>query len=112
MEHDTSLRQRNGLLPFHYIPAIKNPVAANGLISKLCAARVVEKEYYDLKFANDFLAYLAEFNQGDLRSKAATVGGWRSMMNGYDNSLKTLSDEEIGTTIVLLDFFMQKTVVR
>ena len=87
-------------------------MAANGLISKLCEARVVEKEDYDLKFTNAFLAYLTKFNRRDLRSKAATLEGWRSMMNGYDDSLGSLSDEEIGMIIVLLDFFMEKMVIR
>lgn len=87
-------------------------MAANGLISKLCAARVVERENYDLRFANDFCAYLAQYNQRNLRNKAATVEGWRSIMNGYNNSLRTISDEEIGMTIVLLDYFLEKVAVR
>jgi len=87
-------------------------MAANGLISKLCAARVVERENCDLRFANDFCTYLAQYNEGNLRNKAATVEGWRSIMHGYDNSLSTISDEEIGTTIVLLDYFLEKVAVR
>ena len=87
-------------------------MAANGLISKLCAARVVERENHDLRFANDFCSYLAQYNQRNLRNKAATVEGWRNIMTGYDNSLKTISDEEIGMTIVLLDYFLEKVAVR
>jgi len=87
-------------------------MAASGLISKLCAGRVVERENHDLKFANDFCSYLAQYNQGNLRNKAATVEGWRNIITGYDNSLKTISDEEIGMTIVLLDYFLEKVAVR
>lgn len=87
-------------------------MAASGLISKLCAGRVVERENHDLKFANDFCSYLSQYNQGNLRNKAATVEGWRNIMTGYDNSLKTISDEEIGLTIVLLDYFLKKVAVR
>jgi hypothetical protein len=43
--------------------------------------------------------------------KAATVEGWRDIMLDYDR-VTTLSDEEIGMTIVLLDYFLQKTSAK
>jgi hypothetical protein len=87
-------------------------MAANGLISKLCAARVVERENHDLRFANDFCTYLAQYNRRNLRNRAATVEGWRNIMTSYHNSLRTISDEEIGMTIMLLDYFLEKVAVR
>jgi len=94
------------------IAAKQTIVAASGLISKLCAARVVEKESHDLRFTNDFCTYLAQYNQRNLRNKAATVEGWRNIMTCYHNSLRTISDEEIGMTIMLLDYFLEKVAVR
>ena len=89
-----------------------NIMAASGLISKLCGARVVEKENYDLRFANDFCTYLAQYNQGNLRNRAATLEGWRDILTSYDKSLETISDKEIGMTIVLLDYFLARVAVR
>lgn len=86
-------------------------MSATGLISKLCAARIAERGISGLRFTNDFCAYLAQYNQGHLRMKAATVEGWRDIMLDYDR-VTTLSDEEIGMTIVLLDYFLQKTSAK
>ena len=66
----------------------------------------------ELRFTNEFCAYLAQYNQGNLRIKAATVEGWRDIMLDFDPNLKALSDEEISMTIVLLDYFLQKASVK
>ena len=73
---------------------------------------MVEKENYDLRFAGDFCTFLAQYNQRNLRNRAATLEGWRKILTSYDSSLETISDEEIGITIVLLDYFLDKAVIR
>jgi hypothetical protein len=87
-------------------------LSATGLISKLSAAKIVESGISELRFTNEFCAYLAQYNQGNLRIKAATVEGWRDIMLDFDPNLKSLSDEEISMTIVLLDYFLQKASVK
>jgi len=86
-------------------------MSATGLIGKLCAAKIAERGITGLRFTNDFCTYLAKYNQGNLRIKAASVEGWREIMLNYDHGT-TLSDEEIGMTIVLLDYFLQKVSVN
>jgi hypothetical protein len=83
-----------------------------GLISKLCITGVAEREIHELRFTDRFCAYLSQYNQRHLRSKAGTIEGWREIMNSFDSRLTALSDEDIGTTIALLDYFLHKVSAR
>jgi hypothetical protein len=83
-----------------------------GLISKLCITGVVEREIHELRFTDRFCAYLSQYNQRHLRSKAGTVQGWREIMTGFDGRLEALSDGDICMTIALLDYFLQKLSAR
>jgi hypothetical protein len=87
-------------------------MTTSGLISKLFDTGVAEREFHELGFSNKFCRHLSHYNERHLRSKAGTVEGWREILSGFDNRLDALSNEEIGMTIVLLDYFLHKVSAR
>lgn len=77
----------------------------NGLIEKLLASGIVVKQGNDLAFSVAFGSYV--YNYAVLhKEKIATLQGWRDMLTSFDRSLESLSAEEIGTTLCLLQFHL------
>ncbi|AIC17265.1 hypothetical protein NVIE_029880 [Nitrososphaera viennensis EN76] len=83
----------------------------NGLINKLLEVNAVEKRKKGITFTVSFRSFLMCNLRGNL-TKAETLEGWRFILSDYHYSLITLSAEEIGATVVLLDYYFQhvKTV--
>lgn len=78
----------------------------NGLIDKLLQVHAVEKEKKGVTFTMSFRSFLVCSLRGNL-TKAETLEGWRFMLADYHYSLVALSAEEIGATVVLLDYYFQ-----
>jgi hypothetical protein len=78
----------------------------NGLIDKLQQVRAVEKHKKDIIFTMSFRKFLVCSLRGDL-TRAETLEGWRIMLAEFHYSLVALSAEEIGATVVLLDYYFQ-----
>jgi len=79
-----------------------------GLIEKLLAAGVVEKRTEDLKFSDDFCKHLVYCNRNYGFKGGGTLEIWRQIMVKFKSGLDGLSDKEIATTIVLLDYFLDR----
>jgi hypothetical protein len=79
-----------------------------GLIEKLLAAGVVEKRTDDLKFSDDFCKHLVYCNRNYGFKGGGTLEVWRQIMVKFKSGLDGLSDKEIATTIVLLDYFLDR----
>jgi hypothetical protein len=79
-----------------------------GLIEKLLAAGVVEKRTEDLKFSDDFCKHLVYCNRNYGFKGGGTLEIWRQIMVKFKSGLNDLSDKEIATTIVLLDYFLDR----
>lgn len=84
----------------------------NGLIDKLHEVHAVEKHKKDVTFTVSFRRFLVCSLRGNM-TKAETLEGWRFILADYHYSLVALSAEEIGATVVLLDYYFQhvKTTV-
>jgi hypothetical protein len=80
----------------------------NGLIEKLLAAGVIEKKIAELKFTDDFCRHLVYYNRNEGFKGGGSLELWRRIMVEYNASLEHLSDKDIATTIVLLDYFLDK----
>jgi hypothetical protein len=83
-----------------------SPIAE--LVDKLVASGVIVKQGSDFAFTVAFGSYV--YNYAVLnRDKIATVKGWREMLAGFDESLESLSAQEIGTTLCLLQYHLDAT---
>jgi hypothetical protein len=91
-------------------PAVNQMVSMQetGLIEKLLAAGVVEKRTDDLKFSDDFCKHLVYCNRNYGFNGGGTLEVWRQIMVKFKSGLDGLSDKEIATTIVLLDYFLDR----
>ncbi|MEO9364140.1 MAG: hypothetical protein ABI348_09590 [Nitrososphaera sp.] len=78
----------------------------NGLIDKLLEVRAVEKQRKGITFTVSFRRFLVCSLRGNL-TKAETLEEWRFILADYNYSLVSLSAEEIGATVVLLDYYFQ-----
>ncbi|AIF83340.1 hypothetical protein NTE_01271 [Candidatus Nitrososphaera evergladensis SR1] len=78
----------------------------NGLIDKLLEVHAVEKQQKGVTFTVSFRRFLVCSLRGN-QTKAETLEGWRFILADYHYSLVTLSAEEIGATVVLLDYYFQ-----
>ena len=79
-----------------------------GLIQKLLAAGVIDKRINELKFSDEFCKHLVSFNNLNGFKGGGTIEVWREILDEFDESLKMISDREVATTIVLLDYFLDK----
>ncbi|MCI0565522.1 MAG: hypothetical protein MN733_44225, partial [Nitrososphaera sp.] len=80
----------------------------SGLIEKLLVAGVIEKRIHELKFTDGFCKHLVYCNHTYGFKGGGTLEVWRKIIVEYDAKLEALSDKEIATTIVLLDYFLDK----
>ena len=80
-------------------------MSSNGLIIKLVIAGAVERQLNELRFTSSLCCHLARYNPEESLS-AGRIDGWRTMLRDFEPSLGSLSDEEISTTITLLDYFL------
>jgi hypothetical protein len=78
---------------------------SNGLIKKLIDEGVVERRGDELRFRDVFCTHLARYSPEDC-FRGGQVEGWRKMFKEFIPSLSSLSDEDIATTTVLLDYFL------
>ncbi|HVX02068.1 MAG TPA: hypothetical protein VHA09_02845 [Nitrososphaera sp.] len=78
----------------------------NGLIEKLLEVHAVEKQKKGITFTMSFRSFLVCRLRRNM-TKAETLEGWRFMLADYHYSLVTLTSEEIGATVVLLDYYFQ-----
>jgi hypothetical protein len=79
-----------------------------GLIGKLHAAGVIDKQIHELKFSDEFCKHLVQHNRAYGFEGAGTLEVWRRILVEFSDSLTVLSDKEVATTIVLLDYFLDK----
>ena len=79
-----------------------------GLVRKLNEAGVVDKLVNELKFSDEFCRHLVAYNQAHGFKGSGTIEIWREILVEFDENLDELSDREVATTIVLLDYFLDK----
>ena len=80
----------------------------HGLIQKLLAAGVIDKRIDEVKFSDEFCKHLVSYNNLNGFKGGGTIEVWRDILDEFDDSLKAISDKEVATTIVLLDYFLDK----
>jgi hypothetical protein len=78
----------------------------NGLIDKLQQVDAVEKRKRGITFTASFRSFLMRSLRGNM-TRAETLEGWRIMLAQFHYSLSALTAEEIGATVVLLDYYFQ-----
>jgi hypothetical protein len=83
-------------------------MSESGLIEKLLVAGVIEKKIHELKFTDNFCKHLVHCNHTYGFKGGGTLELWRKILVEFDAKLDSLSDKEIATTIVLLDYFLDK----
>ena len=79
-----------------------------GLIRKLVAAGVVDKRIDELKFSDEFCKHLVFYNRTRGFKGGGTIEVWRQILVEFNDALGMISDKEVATTIVLLDYFLDK----
>ena len=79
-----------------------------GLIRKLVAAGVVDKRIDELKFSDEFCKHLVFYNRTRGFQGGGTIEVWRQILVEFNDALGMISDKEVATTIVLLDYFLDK----
>lgn len=79
-----------------------------GLIRKLLAAGVIDKRVNELKFSDEFCRHLVVYNKNHGFKGGGTIEVWREILVEFNSSLEMMSDKEVATTIVLLDYFLDK----
>ncbi len=79
-----------------------------GLIQNLLAAGVIDKRVNELKFSDAFCKHLVFYNRASGLRGGGTIETWREIMVEFNKSLEMLSDKDVATTIVLLDYFLDK----
>jgi hypothetical protein len=83
-----------------------------GLVRKLHEAGVVDKHVNELKFSDEFCRHLVAYNQAHGFKGSGTIEIWREILVEFNESLDNMSDREVATTIVLLDYFLDKIATR
>jgi hypothetical protein len=78
------------------------------LIQKLHAAGVIDKRVNELRFSDEFCRHLVAFNRAHGFKGSGTIETWRDILDDFNESLNSMSDKEVATTIVLLDYFLDK----
>lgn len=79
-----------------------------GLIRKLLAAGVIDKRIDQLKFSDEFCRHLVSYNHSHGFKGGGTLETWREILVGFNSGLEIMSDNEVATTIVLLDYFLDR----
>lgn len=77
----------------------------NGLINKLLAIRVVERNGNDVVFTKAFSLFMIGCINRQVKLK--TISECRSAMRRYDSALRYLSDDEVRAVMVLLGFYIE-----
>ncbi len=77
----------------------------NGLINKLLAYRVVERNGNDIVFTKAFSLFMVGCINRQAQLK--TISECRSAMRRYDSALRYLSDDEVRAVMVLLGFYIE-----
>lgn len=75
----------------------------NGLIQKLMQAHAIERCQNDIVFTSQFQRFVTR--QRGRITKEQTLEEWRLVLGAYDCKLMTLTPDEAGATMVLLEFF-------
>ena len=75
-------------------------------MDKLLEVHAIERQKKDVTFTVSFRKFLVCSLRGD-HAKAQTLEGWRFILADYHYSLVALTAEEIGATVVLLDYYFQ-----
>ena len=81
---------------------------SQSLINKLHTAGVIDKHVNELKFSDAFCKQLVAYNRVHGFNGSGTIEIWREILVEFSASLESLSDKEVATTIVLLDYFLDK----
>ena len=79
-----------------------------GLVRKLNLAGVVDKHVNELKFSDEFCRHLVAYNRAHGFKGSGTIEIWREILVEFNESLDEITDREVATTIVLLDYFLDK----
>ena len=79
-----------------------------GLIRKLIAGGVVDKRVNELKFSDEFCKHLVDYNREHNFKGGGTIETWREILTEFNKALEMMSDKDVATTIVLLDYFLDK----
>ena len=78
------------------------------LIQKLHTAGIIDKRVNELRFSDEFCRHLVAFNRAHGFKGSGTIEIWRDILNDFNKSMDSMSDKEVATTIVLLDYFLDK----
>jgi hypothetical protein len=74
-----------------------------GLLERLIAASVTEKQPDRLCLTFSFSSYLLWYSEHN-KSNPGSLEDWKEMLRGFSHSLASLSDEEVAAFIVLVQY--------
>ncbi|HVX01814.1 MAG TPA: hypothetical protein VHA09_01535 [Nitrososphaera sp.] len=75
----------------------------NGLIQKLVEAHAVERQQADIAFTRPFQRFVAK--ERSKITKEQTLDDWWLILSAFDCKLVSLTVDQAGATMVLLEFF-------
>jgi hypothetical protein len=77
----------------------------NGLIEKLVANEVAEKQGNDIVFTKPFSVFMID--SVNHQTSLKTIDECRNVMRRYNSALRYLSDHEVRAAMVLLGFYIE-----
>jgi len=83
----------------------QNMTMPSGLIDKLFMAGIVDKQIDHLAFSDFFCQFMDSY----AKNRSSSLEDWRDMLGHFKQPLSSLSDDEISATIVLLNYYFDKT---
>lgn len=83
-------------------------LSVTGLVAKLISAGAVKKQRRDVTFTVKFGAYLYGYASAN-PDKIGSVSGWREMLSGFNPSFACLSNDEVASIAILLDYHLNET---
>jgi hypothetical protein len=78
------------------------------LIQRLHAAGIIDKRVNELRFSDEFCRHLVAHNRAHGFKGSGTLAIWRDILLEFNSSLGPMTDKEVATTIVLLDYFLDQ----
>jgi hypothetical protein len=75
------------------------------ILGRLIACSIIEKKGGVLHFTPAFCRHVLK---SQAKARSNSVESWREIVDSYNGSALNLSDQEITSIIVLLDYYLEK----